>query len=98
MIGGIALPVFIMLRRIRFDPRSDWRYWFVPTIVVVPACLYGAGLKTAERLRDAFGLQSEDFLDMRMSEPQEMYFALFFLLYAWSIRRRFQGQLVTHGS
>lgn len=98
MIGGIVLPIFILLRGIRLDPRSDWRYWFVPTVVVVPACLFGAGLKTAERLRDAFGLQSEDFLNMRMSEPQEMYFSLFFLLYAWSINRRLRHQVATSGS
>lgn len=88
MIGGVALPIFIRLRGIRLDPETDWRYWFVPTIAVVPGCLYGAALKSIERIRDGFDWYPEGFLGMRMSEPQEMFFGLFFMIYAWSFHRR----------
>jgi hypothetical protein len=87
MFGGIALPLFLLLRGIRLDPRG-WMYWFVPTLAVLPSCLLATVLKSFERLRDLLQWYPQGVLDMRMSEPQEMYFSLFFLFYAWSFYRR----------
>lgn len=87
MLGGIVLPLFLLLRGIRLDP-AGWMYWFVPTIVVLPSCLLATVLKSFERLRDLLNWYPDGFFDVRMSEPQEMYFSLFFLLYAWSFHRR----------
>ncbi len=92
MIGGIALPLYLMFRRIRLDP-NGWMYWFVPTIVVLPSCLLATVLKSFERIRDLLQWYPEGIFDMRMSEPQEMYFSLFFMFYAWSFYRR----LTQHG-
>ena len=86
LIGGVIIPLFIWFRGIRLDHRRAL-YWFLPTIEVLPACLLAVLLKNFERLRDLLDWYPEGILDsnMRMSEPQEMYFSLFFLFYTWSL-------------
>ena len=91
LIGGIILPLAFYFRGVRFQP-SDWKYWFFPTLAVTPACLCAVVLKNIERLREAVGWYPEGVLDMRMSEPQEMYFSMFFLLYALSFYMRLRRQ------
>lgn len=87
LIGGIILPLVFYFRRVRFAP-SDWKYWFFPTLAVTPACLCAVVLKNFERLRDLLKWYPEGIMNFRMSEPQEMYFAMFFLLYALSFYLR----------
>lgn len=90
-IGGVLLPLFLLWRRVRFRP-DDWRGWFLPTFAVFPACLIAVVLKNFERLRDALDWYPEGIVDMRMSEPQEMYFAMFFLIYTLSFYLRLRRQ------
>lgn len=90
MVGGILIPLFLRFRGIRLDP-AGWPYWLLPGLVVLPSCLLATALKSFERLRDLLQWYPEGLFDFRMSEPQEMYFSLFFMFYAWSLYRRLKG-------
>ncbi len=92
IIGGILIPIIMLLKGIRLSPARDWRYWFLPTYAVIVPSVIASILKSIERVQQNFDWYPGELLDMRMSEPQEMYFGLFFLLYAWSFLHRIKTQ------
>jgi len=66
---------------------DDWRSWFWPTRVCLPTALIAIAIRLPERVKDVLELERLP-LEIRYSEPQEYYFALFILLYLASIWRR----------
>jgi len=86
LIGGIVLPVWRYCRKIDYSPKH-WQYWFWPVAVCFPAAVLTILVKLPERLKDFF-----DYLlfenNLRYSELQEFYFALFLFLYIYSIYKR----------
>ena len=82
IVGGLLLPAWRALRGIRFGP-DDWQYWFWPGIVCVPAAALAEAIKLPEYVKDLFGLPPFS-IEVRYSEIQEFYFALFLGLYLLS--------------
>lgn len=83
LIGGVIWP---LIGRSAGAPDQD-RYWFWPTIEVLPTAILAILIRLPERIKSLFGIEQLP-LELRFSEPQEYYFALFLLIYLASIRMR----------
>lgn len=89
LIGGVILP----LSRLAHDahlPRGSERYWFWPTLDVLPTAVLAILIRLPERIKSLFDIEQLP-LELRFSEPQEYYFALFLLLYLAAIDRRLRA-------
>jgi hypothetical protein len=86
LIGGVILP---LSRLGQPHPGSvhEERYWFWPTVEVLPTALLAIIVRLPERVKSWAGIEQLP-LELRFSEPQEYYFALFLLIYLASIGRR----------
>ena len=85
IIGGVLYPLYRYFRRQKFASDS-WQYYFWPTWVCFPVCLVIGVIKIPDRL---FGGQNIPFpFNMRVSEIQEVYVALAFLIYLLSVWMR----------
>jgi len=87
LIGGVILP---FSRLVRGDPgplAGTERYWFWPTVEVLPTAFLAIIVRLPERIKSLFDIEQLP-LELRFSEPQEYYFALFLLIYLASIDRR----------
>ena len=82
LIGGVIYP--LMHWRERGAAPRTWQSWFWPTHVVLPAAVLAIVVRIPERLKPLLGVQSWP-LEIRYSEPQEYYFALFLTIYTLSI-------------
>lgn len=94
LVGGLLYPAWLRLRKQArpSDPHSLW-YWIWPTRVVLPTALLATLIVIPQRLDGAFGWPVPYPLDIRASETQEFYFALFIALYLCS----FAVRLARHG-
>ena len=86
LIGGIVLPLWRKWKGIVYSNR-DWRYWFWPDFVCLPAALLAFVVRFPERYENITGhwLFSAPY---RTSEMQEFYFACFLALYLMSCYTR----------
>jgi len=82
IIGGVLYPLYRYFRGTELV-RGSWQYYFWPTWVCFPACLIIGFIKIPDRL---FGGQNIPFpFNMRVSEIQEVYVALAFMIYLFSV-------------
>jgi len=86
LVGGIFLPLKRKLRGINLS-RDSWQYWLYPTMVCLPAAILAIFSRMPERVITLFDL-SGTMINVRYSEVQELYFAIFLTLYLMSIRNR----------
>jgi hypothetical protein len=61
--------------------------WFWPSIELLPTALLAILVRLPERIKSLFEIEQLP-LELRFSEPQEYYFALFLLIYLASVYRR----------
>lgn len=87
VVGGILHPLGRRRRGAPADPAS-WRWWFWPTICCVPTAVLAVVIRLPDRIDKATGKQMEWLRDLRLSEPQEFYFALFLAMYLLSVWAR----------
>ncbi len=81
IFGGIIRPLRVRRRKVAC---SDWRYWFWPSYVCLPAALLAILIRIPDRLESWFGIGPLP-LAIRYSEPQEYYFAVFLSIYLCSV-------------
>ena len=93
LVGGLLYPLFLWLRRRErpTDP-GDLHYWLWPSHQLLPTALLAIAIGLPPRLEKILGWPSTYPLDIRASETQEFYFALFLALYLWSFQRRLNAQ------
>lgn len=89
LVGGVILPLTRLARKQSFAPTEE-RYWFWPTMELLPTAALAILVRLPERIKSLFGIEQLP-LELRFSEPQEYYFALFLLLYLMSISRRLRN-------
>jgi hypothetical protein len=93
LTGGLLYPVFLWLRR---RPRpgnpQDVNFWLWPSRQLLPTAFLAIAIGLPQRLEKWFGWPIPWPLDIRASETQEFYFALFLALYLWSFQRRLTGR------
>jgi len=90
IIGGLILP-FRGSRFISVEEQTPMQRFLglvSPTRVCVPAAAFVLGVRLMERLKTWFDLEW-GFIAVNLKESQELYIALFLLIYAWSARVRF---------
>ena len=83
VIGGIWIPVREWLRGSRYAPRGWW-FWFWPTLDGLPTAVMAELIRAPQRYKQLLGIKQLPF-EIRWSEPQEYYFALFLALYLISL-------------
>jgi hypothetical protein len=87
IIGGLILPLRqppSVIASNNFDRFLDR---VLPTIVCVPAAAFVLGVRLIERCKTWFDLEWT-LLAVNLKESQELYIALFLLIYTWSAHRR----------
>jgi len=85
IIAGVLLPLYRKAKDIQFTPGS-WQSVFWPTRVCFPVCLVIGLIKLPDRL---IGGDNIPFpFDIRVSETQELYVGLGFLIYLASVSIR----------
>jgi hypothetical protein len=89
LAGGVLLPAWRAMRGVTYTP-AQWQSWFWPTGVCVPAALLAELIKVPERLKFLLGLPPFP-VEVRYSEIQEFYFALFLFFYLASAWTRLRG-------
>lgn len=86
LVGGIFLPLKRKQRGINLS-RDNWQYWLYPTMLCLPAAILAIFSRMPERIMSLFDM-SGTMINVRYSEVQELYFAIFLMLYLMSIRNR----------
>ena len=86
LIGGIFLPLKRKFQGVRL-PRTSWQYWLSPTIVCLPAAIIAILSRLPDRI-EVLSELSNTIVHIRCSEVQELYFAMFLMIYLLSIRKR----------
>lgn len=90
LVGGIEVPISRRIRRVVLS-EHDWRYWFWPAWMCMPAALLSYVAILPEWIRDIFRLPPFA-IEVRYSEIQEFYFALFLCLYLASCWLRLKAR------
>ena len=85
LIGGVVMP--LRRRWSRRQPNKVFWKWFWPAWECFPTALLAIAIKLPERYKKVAGLEVLPF-EIRWSEPQEYYFALFLLIYLLAVRAR----------
>ena len=78
------------VRGTRYLPGSRW-YWLWPTADCLPTAVWAELSRAPQRLKHLFGVQQLP-IEIRWSEPQEFYFALFLALFLASLWYRLNGR------
>lgn len=87
LIGGIVLPLRALAGKGTAHVPGTFRDWFWPGIECLPTAVLAIAIKLPERYKKVMGIESLPF-EIRWSEPQEYYFALFLLIYLLAVRQR----------
>lgn len=94
LFGGIVYPLWRGRGGDRPTP-DRWQFWFWPSPIILPTAFLAILVNLPDRLNDWFGMPLPPPLDIRLSETQEYYFALFLGLYLCSIFMRLRR--LAHG-
>ncbi|MGR8918616.1 MAG: hypothetical protein ACU85V_03280 [Gammaproteobacteria bacterium] len=86
LVGGIIVPLRGLEARGPIEPRRI-SSWIWPTLDCTPTAILAILIRAPERIKDAASLESLPY-ELRYSEPQEYYFALFLLIYLASLGAR----------
>jgi hypothetical protein len=83
IVGGLIMP---FRRRYRSTNHlSTDGFWDIvtPTLICVPAAIFVLGVRLVERCKTWFDLEWS-LIAVNLKETQELYIAIFLLIYAWS--------------
>ena len=81
LIGGVVMVLYTKGNAL------GKHYWFWPTVECFPTALLAILIRLPERIKSLFDIEQLP-LELRFSEPQEYYFALFLLLYLAVAKQR----------
>ena len=90
VIGGILVPVREWKRGSPFT-QGGLFYWFWPNMDVLPTAIMAELIRAPQRLKHVIGVKQLP-VEIRWSEPQEYYFALFLAFYLASLYIRSKGR------
>lgn len=91
IFGGAVAPLLMALGRLDIGGPLDWRYWIVPRRVCIVPGVMVALVRVPEDVAFSIGYTLPFPFDVRASEIQEMYLAMFLSFYAVSAFRRLQA-------
>jgi len=93
LVGGIYMPLKRKLLYIHL-PHNNWQYWLYPSKVCIPAAILAILSRIPDRLNNLFE-SNWMIYDVRLSEVQELYFAIFLMIYLLSIKCRLSNYVNT---
>lgn len=82
IIGGLIMPLRRRKRVAQGSQNSSFWDIVTPTMVCVPAAVFVFGVRLVERFKTWFDLDWA-ILAVNLKESQELYIAIFLLVYAW---------------
>jgi hypothetical protein len=88
LIGGVILPILRRRKGIVYLP-GTWQYYFWPTWVCLPVCLIVGLIKIPDRVIGAANIPYP--FNLNVSETQELFVALAFLVYLLSVAVRLRS-------
>lgn len=91
IFGGVGAPLLMALGRLDIGGPMDWRYWIVPRRVCIVPGLMVALVRIPEDVAFSIGYVISFPFDVRASEIQEMYLAMFLSFYVVSVYRRLRA-------
>ena len=91
LVGGVYVPARNLSRRTSAAAMNSFGGWFWPTAVCLPTAILAICIRLPQRYKNLAHLQSLP-IEIRWSEPQEYYFALFMLLYLLVVRARIRAR------
>ncbi len=92
LTGGLLYPIFLWLRRWpRPRDTGNPHFWLWPSQQLLPTAILATIIVLPQRFEKWFGWPIPWPLDIRASETQEFYIAVFLALYLWSFQRRLAG-------
>ncbi len=91
IVGGVIVPLWLWFKGRHLNQPSNLWTWVWPTVVCLPTAVIGLIVKNIERVREALHLSLPSPFDIRFSELQEFYFALFFFLYMLALFMRIRA-------
>ncbi len=92
IVGGIFYPIWARFGPAARTPQGAWQAWFWPRTVCLPAAVLAVVVRIPEYARLWFDAELPLWLVFRASEPQEYGFALFLLIYLWSLYLRLRAR------
>jgi hypothetical protein len=87
IIGGLIMPFRLSTRGREQTPMRRFVGLVTPTLVCVPAAAFVLGVRLIERFKTWFDLEWS-LIAVNLKESQELYIALFLLIYVWSAKVR----------
>lgn len=96
IVGGLIMPLMRREESRAAASPAHWRVALVPTFVCVPAAAFVFGVRLVERCKTWFDLEWR-LLDVNLKELQELYIAIFLLIYVWSAYKRYAQAPATRG-
>ncbi len=90
LVGRVYVPARNLSRRTSAAVMNSFWGWFRPTVVCLPTAILAICIRLPQRYKNLAHLQSLP-IEIRWSEPQEYYFALFMLLYLLVVRTRIRA-------
>ena len=87
LVGGVLAPLGRLIRQRPLTPHQGFAYWLWPPTELLLTATLAILVLVPKRYETATTLQMFP-INVRWSELQEYYFALFLWLYAWSLLRR----------
>lgn len=87
-LGGFITPLLIAAGQVRRGGPEHWRYWVLPPRACMPAGLLVGSVRVPEYLSFSLGIILPFPFDIRASELQELFLAMFLCFYLVSVYRR----------
>jgi len=88
IIGGALAPLLVLFGKLSHGGASDWRFWIIPRRVCIIPGLMVALVRVPEDVLSSLGYAVPFPFDLRASEVQELYLAMFLSFYVVSVYRR----------
>ncbi|MDA0821282.1 MAG: hypothetical protein O3C28_02530 [Proteobacteria bacterium] len=90
LVGGVVWPLRELIGKSHRAAIGTESYWFWPSIELLPTALLAILIRLPERIKSLFDIAQLP-LELRFSEPQEYYFALFLAIYLGSVYKRMKS-------
>ena len=90
LFGGVIVPCFFSAKIVVSKHRQ--LKWFWPTRDCLVTAALAIVIRLPERVKDILDLETIPF-EIRYSEPQEYYFAMFLMIYMMSLFYRVKGSI-----
>jgi len=84
-VGGVLTPLFVTLRKINLNSKTNVLYWLFPTMLSFPTALLTWQIALPQKIYKYFNGDMIWFLNIKIGESKELFLAFFLMIYLLSI-------------